>query len=164
MRFVLLSIKTLFPAICAIVVFGLITWQLRALDRYVPFVLPSWFTVVGIILMTAGGALAFACFALFAAGGALQLGTTFPDPVILVGAGPYRYLRNPMAAGALLALAGWGFVERSISILVFALVMSALMHLFVVLVEEPKLERRFGRSYSVYKGQVNRWIPRIPGC
>ena len=33
------------------------------------------------------------------------------------------------------------------------------MHLVVVYVEEPKLERRFGQSYRAYMSQVNRWIP-----
>jgi protein-S-isoprenylcysteine O-methyltransferase Ste14 len=162
MRLIVLLLKTLFPAICAVVAFGLITWQLRALDRYIPLVLPAWLIVVGIVLMIAGGALAFACFALFAVGGALKPGATFPDPVVFVSIGPYRYARNPMAAGALLALGGWGCVERSVSILLFTLVMAALMHAFVVFVEEPKLERRFGRSYLLYKSQVWRWLPSTP--
>jgi protein-S-isoprenylcysteine O-methyltransferase Ste14 len=154
-----LLLKTLFPAVCAVVTLGLITWQLHAIDRYIPLVLPAWLIVVGIVLMIAGGALAFSCFALFAAGGALKPGATFPDPVIFISAGPYRYVRNPMAAGALIALAGWGFVERSVTILLFAVFMAAVMHGFVVFVEEPKLERRFGQSYLLYKSQVGRWIP-----
>jgi protein-S-isoprenylcysteine O-methyltransferase Ste14 len=158
-RLIVLLLKTLFPAVCAVVVFGLITWQLRALNRYIPLVLPAWSIAVGIVLMIAGGALAFTCFALFAAGGSLKRGATFPDPVVFVSAGPYRYVRNPMAAGALMTLGGWGCIERSVSILLFTLVMAALMHAFVVFVEEPKLERRFGRSYLNYKSQVRRWLP-----
>ena len=29
-------------AACAIVIFGVITWQLRALDEYIPVRLPGW--------------------------------------------------------------------------------------------------------------------------
>jgi len=39
---------------------------------------------------------------------------------------------------------------------------AALTHAFVVLYEEPTLERRFGESYRRYRGSVNRWIPRAP--
>ena len=34
-------------------------------------------------------------------------------------------------------------------------------HVYFVLSEEPGLERRFGESYRVYKGNVARWIPRV---
>ena len=33
------------------------------------------------------------------------------------------------------------------------------MHLFVLLLEEAGLERRFGSSYIAYKQAVNRWLP-----
>lgn len=64
-----------------------------------------------------------------------------------------------MAKGGLTVLAGWGFSRLSTSILLFAGAMAGLMHLFVVYVEEPKLERRFGQSYRDYKSRVNRWFP-----
>jgi len=54
---------------------------------------------------------------------------------------------------------GWGFYQLSPSILLFALLMVTLLHLFIVFVEEPKLERRFGESYREYKRRVNRWVP-----
>jgi protein-S-isoprenylcysteine O-methyltransferase Ste14 len=158
-RLITLLLKILFPASVAIVVFGTITWQLRRLDAYIPLALPPWLTFVGVAVMAAGAALTFVCFALFAEGGMLTPRTGSFDPNVLVRAGPYEYVRNPMALGALTTLAGWGLVQRSVTILVFALFMTALMHIFVVLVEEPKLERRFGQSYRAYKSRVPRWIP-----
>ena len=56
-------------------------------------------------------------------------------------------------------LCGWGFVLLSPTALLFALAMALFLHLLVVFVEEPKLERRFGESYREYKGRVNRWVP-----
>ena len=161
MRQVILLVKTLFPAACAILIFGLITWQLRALDRYIPLALPSWTQLPGILLMGAGAILAFVCFALFAAGGALSPGPGFPDPRVCIYAGPYRYVRNPMSEGLLATLFGLGLFERSVSILVFTLLMAGLLHLVVVFVEEPKLERRFGQSFLDYKSRVKRWIPSV---
>lgn len=153
------AFKTLFPAVCAILFFGFITWQLRVFERYIGINLPHWVSFVGIILIAAGAVLTFVCFALFAAAGSLTPGLGFPDPALFIETGPYRYVRNPMAEGLLVALLGWGFFLRSAPVVLFALLMAGLMHLFVVLVEEPKLERRFGHSYLEYKNRVGRWIP-----
>ena len=40
--------------------------------------------------------------------------------------------------------------------------MVLLWHVFVVLHEEPDLERRFGESYRRYRAEVRRWLPRPP--
>ena len=159
MRQLIVLLKTLFMAACAIVIFGAITRQLRGLDQFIPVSLPSWMAVAGIVLMGAGAIVAFICFGLFAASGALTPGPAFPHPGVFISWGPYKYVRNPMAMGGLTVLAGWGFYQLSVSILLFAVVMAGLMHLFVVYVEEPKLERRFGQSYLAYKSRVNRWFP-----
>lgn len=159
MRQFVVLLKTLFMAACAIVIFGFVTRQLLHLDQYIPVSLPSWMAVVGAFLMAAGAILAFICFGLFAVSGALTPGPAFPDPGVFVSRGPYKYVRNPMAIGGLTVLAGWGFYQLSVSILLFTVVMAAVMHLVVVYVEEPKLERRFGQSYRAYMGRINRWIP-----
>ena len=84
---------------------------------------------------------------------------TSPTPKVFISWGPYKYVRNPMTKGGWTVLCGWGFYQLSPSILLFALLMAAFLHLFIVLVEEPKLERRFGESYREYKCRVNRWFP-----
>jgi len=66
-----------------------------------------------------------------------------------------------MSKGGFTVLAGWGFHQLSPSILLFAVFMAVLMHLFVVHVEEPKLEQRFGQSYRDYMARVGRWIPSM---
>ena len=65
-----------------------------------------------------------------------------------------------MYIGGWFVLAGFGLYEESISILLFSLVWLVIFHLFVVLVEEPGLMKRFGESYVEYKKSVNRWVPR----
>jgi protein-S-isoprenylcysteine O-methyltransferase Ste14 len=159
MRQLIVLLKTLFMAVCAVVIFGTITQPMLGLDQFIPVTLPAWVVVGGVILMGAGSILAFTCFGLFAASGALTPGLTFPDPGVFISRGPYRYVRNPMAKGGLTVLAGWGFYQLSPSILLFAVLMAGLMHLFVVYVEEPKLERRFGQSYRDYTSRVGRWLP-----
>ena len=159
MRKLVITMKSLVMAACAVAIFGVIIWQLRRLDPLIPLDLPPWLAVGGILVMAAGAALAFACFGLFAAAGGLSLHTHFPDPEVFVSWGPYRYVRNPMTKGGWTVLCGWGLYQLSPSILLFAAAMALFLHLFVVLVEEPKLERRFGESYREYKGRVNRWVP-----
>jgi protein-S-isoprenylcysteine O-methyltransferase Ste14 len=46
--------------------------------------------------------------------------------------------------------------------LCLALLLFALVHLFVLYYEEPTLTREFGSSYQDYLKAVHRWIPRLP--
>jgi protein-S-isoprenylcysteine O-methyltransferase Ste14 len=159
MRTLVVLLKALFMAVCAVTLFGVITWQIHRLDPLIPVTLPPWMASGGIVLMVAGAILGFACFGLFAARGALSTGAHFPDPEVLITGGPYNYVRNPMSKALWTVLCGWGFYQLSPSILLFAVAMGVFLHLFVVLVEEPKLERRFGKSFREYRRQVNRWLP-----
>ena len=159
MKKLVVLLKSLFAAACAVTIFGTITWQLRRLDSFIPVTLPPWMVIGGIVLLVAGAALSFVCFGLFSASGALSRHAHFPDPEVFISWGPYKYVRNPMAKGGWTVLCGWGFYQLSPSILLFAVFMAVSMHLFVVYVEEPKLERRFGESYREYKRRVHRWVP-----
>jgi protein-S-isoprenylcysteine O-methyltransferase Ste14 len=159
MRNLVIALKSLLMAACAVGILGVVTWQLRRLDPFLPLDLPPWVAVCGLALMVVGAALVLACFWTFAAAGALSPHAHFPDPEGLITWGPFRYARNPMTKGGWTVLCGWGVYQLSPSILAFALLMAVFLHLFVVLVEEPKLERRFGESYREYKRRVNRWVP-----
>ncbi len=158
--------KTIFIALRAGVVatgfvlfWGWVALQVRRLDRELHFLLPSWTPVVGIALLLAGGILALACVAVFVIRGS---GTPAPfdPPRQFVAVGPYRYVRNPMYVGGLLALVGFGLYLRSTSVLAFSLVWPVAAHLFVVFYEEPNLRARFGEPYQTYCRQVLRWVPR----
>jgi len=67
-----------------------------------------------------------------------------------------------MYIGALSLLMGLGLFERSASIVLLGVLLSLLVHLGVVYLEEPGLEKRFGENYRNYKKAVNRWIPKRP--
>jgi hypothetical protein len=47
MRQVVVVLKSLFAAACAILIFGFLTRQLRGLDQFIPVSLPSWVAVGG---------------------------------------------------------------------------------------------------------------------
>ncbi len=159
MRKALIILKTLFGVTVAISLFGAATLFISRFDMYLPIVLPRWVSIGGVVLIIAGCILAISCLALFSAKGALTPGPQFPDPSVLIATGPYQYVRNPMSKGLFTTLAGWGVYQRSPSIMLFAMAIAVFMHLFIVFVEEPKLERRFGQSYLDYKRKVNRWLP-----
>ena len=114
--------------------------------------------VAGILVGGAGAALALTCIFTFAV---IGRGTPAPfdPPRRLVVRGPYRRLRNPMYAGAGLALAGAALYCQSMALLGYAVVFLIVMHLFVVLYEEPTLRRTFGNEYEAYCRQAGRWWP-----
>jgi protein-S-isoprenylcysteine O-methyltransferase Ste14 len=84
-------------------------------------------------------------------------------PREFVAFGPFRYVRNPMSLGAVILMVGLGFYGLSVCILLLAATLFLLLHLLVVYVEEPGLEKRFGKSYGDYKRSVNRWLPNFSG-
>lgn len=110
---------------------------------------------------TAFGLILIVCtIALFAAVGR---GTLAPwDPTKrLVVRGPYRYVRNPMISGVLFVLLGEALLFGSLPLLVWFGVVLAVNAVYLPLVEERGLRRRFGRDYETYHAHVPRWIPRL---
>jgi protein-S-isoprenylcysteine O-methyltransferase Ste14 len=92
------------------------------------------------------------------------LGEGTPNPLdppkFLVRAGPYRIVRNPMYASVVLILGGEALAFGSMTLVVYFLVIMFVVHLVVVLYEEPTLHRLFGPAYEEYCERVPRWIPR----
>ena len=116
--------------------------------------------VGGIAVGAAGAAVALWCILTFAFVGK---GTPAPfdPPRALVMRGPYRFVRNPMYLGAVLALSGAALFYRSGPLLAYAALFALLAHAFVVLYEEPALRGAFGDDYAAYCGRVRRWWPRL---
>ena len=118
------------------------------------------FRVLGVALLLAGVALLVDSFARFAWNGR---GT--PAPVAptrnLVVTGLYRFVRNPMYLAVVAAVVGQGLWLGNTSLLLYALAVWAVSHLFVIFYEEPKLRSNFGSEYQNFCHHVPRWIPRV---
>jgi protein-S-isoprenylcysteine O-methyltransferase Ste14 len=112
-------------------------------------------------VIAAGVALYVWCVWNFAAVGR---GTPGPwdAPSLVVAAGPYRWVRNPIYIAALLIVLGEAWLFTSLPLLAYAGVMAAFFHLFVTGYEERTLSRRFGSTYLEYRRTVPRWILRPP--
>jgi protein-S-isoprenylcysteine O-methyltransferase Ste14 len=76
-------------------------------------------------------------------------------------AGPYLRIRNPLLAGLLLMLASAAVGTASWRIALAAASACLAAHLWVVLIEERRLQARFGVAYAEYLRRVPRWLPRL---
>ena len=79
----------------------------------------------------------------------------------LVIAGPYRYLRNPMAFGGLGVGFAIGVHNGSWGTLAYAVAGGAIWHAIARPMEERDLAERFGASYEHYRANVHCWLPRL---
>jgi protein-S-isoprenylcysteine O-methyltransferase Ste14 len=116
--------------------------------------------VVGVLLLVVGLTLFSASLRKFVTEGEGTLAPWDP-PRRLVVRGPYRYVRNPMISGVLFVLFGEALVFLSRPHFVWALVFLAANFIYIPLLEETGLRRRFGDSYVEYCRHVPRLIPRL---
>ena len=76
--------------------------------------------------------------------------------------GPFRYCRNPMTLGTILAYTGIGVVAGTIAGICLALGFGLLLVVYLKRIEERELTERFGEAYLAYKREVPFIIPRRP--
>jgi len=132
-----------------------------AADHFWAFSLPKQFGLLAWPLLILGTFLILAAEYSFITV-AHATGAPTDPPRQLVATGLYRWVRNPIYLGAALLLFGVAFVNRSPTTLLIALTFLPAIHAIVVLVEEPRTERRFGAEYATYKENVPRWLPQLP--
>jgi protein-S-isoprenylcysteine O-methyltransferase Ste14 len=113
---------------------------------------------LAIVVAALGTATYFRCLWDFAVTGR-GIPAPIDHPKRLVVRGLYRYVRNPMYLGVLLILLGETLFFGSSALLMYTVGWFALVHIVVVLYEEPNLRRKFGPSYVSYISAVGRWIP-----
>ena len=110
-----------------------------------------------------GGAVCVAALALFAWAIATitRAGSNVPTnrPTIsIVDTGPYRFTRNPIYLGMMLALVGLAIAFDSLWPLVTLVPFALVIRYGVVAREEAYLERKFGEVYHHYRARVRRWL------
>ena len=114
---------------------------------------PGW---IGFVLVGAGAALAYWAHEHFVR--RRTPAVPWRASRFLVRAGPYRFTRNPMYLGFLLAQAGVGVLRNNPWDLVLLLPAWALLHWGVVLREERYLLKRFGAPYQQLLDSSRRWL------
>ena len=78
-------------------------------------------------------------------------------PEQLIGAGPYRFSRNPMYVSEQAMLVGWTIYFGSPGLLGCGAALAAAMR-YAVGREEKTLQSRFGESWEDYAAKVPRWL------
>ncbi|GAB2549446.1 methyltransferase family protein [Leucobacter ruminantium] len=122
--------------------------------------LPAWSRALGSALLLLASALGvWAAFAMSLRGD----GTPLPSASAnrLVVAGPYRWVRNPMALAGIAQAAGVGLVGESWLVVVYALCGALYWNALVRPFEEADLEVRFGAAFVSYRQCVRCWAPRL---
>lgn len=79
----------------------------------------------------------------------------------LVIAGPYAYVRNPMAVAGLVQGMAVGLIVGSWAVLLYVAIGIFLWNCVVRPHEEADLLNRFGADYRHYRQNVCCWIPRL---
>ena len=121
---------------------------------------PAFLQVIGLGLLSPGLVLFVASVWRFAADGKGTLAPWDP-PRVFVVRGPYQFVRNPMISGVILFLFGEALALRSPPHAIWAVCFVILNLIYIPLIEEPQLERRFGDSYREYRRHVRRFVPRL---
>lgn len=151
----------LLPGTAAVAVPALIVWRTGAVS--VGWGLPAGLdllpVIIGVAVVAAGAALFAWTVRLFARRGR---GTLAPwDPTSkLVVQGPYRHVRNPMITAVGCILAGEAVLLGSPPLALWLGAFALVNAVYMPLVEEPGLARRFGAEYEAYRAAVPRWLPR----
>ncbi|MBM7472662.1 isoprenylcysteine carboxylmethyltransferase family protein [Subtercola frigoramans] len=91
-------------------------------------------------------------------------GTPLPSAMAnsLVIAGPYRWIRNPMAVSGFVQGVAVGLILESWLVIAYAVAGSLLWNYAVRPHEEADLEQRFGDEFRRYRDTVRCWVPQIP--
>jgi protein-S-isoprenylcysteine O-methyltransferase Ste14 len=116
--------------------------------------------IAGVALVVVGWGILLWCTVEFVRRG---LGTPSPhrSPTKLVVSGLFRFVRNPMYVGVVIAIEGFALAMHSSGTALYGILVAIAFHLRVVLYEEPRLTREFGDEFRSYRARVPRWIPRL---
>ncbi len=140
------------------IVVGLFPYWLIRNKENITFVQPFvYYHYMGLIIFLIGFVILFACIIRFAIEGK---GTISPlDPTKrLVVHGLYKYSRNPMYVGVMLVLIGESVFFRSNSLWWYSLIIFIAFNIFILVHEEPRLKKVFGKEYDLYCKKVRRWF------
>lgn len=116
---------------------------------------PPAVSLGGMVIFLAVGLVGWAVLALVKAGNDPR--PDRPDAA-LVEIGPFKWSRNPIYLGFLLAATGLALIWGTLWGWVGVAVLHGVLDRLVIAREEAYLATRFGAAYEGYKGRVRRWM------
>jgi protein-S-isoprenylcysteine O-methyltransferase Ste14 len=137
----------------------LIRWLEQRWNVAVP--VPAFVGPAAAVALVAASALGiWAAIVMSTLGGGTPLPSAMPNRMVI--AGPYRWVRNPMALAGIVQGAMVGLLLSSWLVVAYALAGSLIWNYVVRPHEESDLEQRFGNEFRRYRAAVRCWVPRIP--
>ena len=150
-----LAMWTVFLAVGPLLVFWVEEWL--EWDRFrFHFEGQTW---VGALLFCVGWAVAWtSAYFMVTRGDGTPLPVDSPNKLVI--AGPYRFVRNPMAFASLCQGGAIGLMSGSPLVLLYIWVGALMWNYGARPWEEFDLEQKFGAEYARYKNEVRCWWPR----
>jgi protein-S-isoprenylcysteine O-methyltransferase Ste14 len=121
---------------------------------------PAILRILGALLMLAGIATLLDVFARFVRDGGGTPSPAAPTAHLLVG-GAFRHVRHPMYVATVTVIVGEALAFAQPILLVAAAAYLTAVATLAHAIEEPRLARRFGARYEIYRQAVPAWIPRL---
>ncbi len=116
--------------------------------------------VAGVVVLVLGSIVGlWSAAAMATTGGGTPLPAAMPNRLVV--AGPYRFVRNPMAVGSIVQGIGVGLLLSSWIVVVYAVFGAVVWNVLVRPVEEADLEARFGEPYRRYRSALRCWVPSL---
>jgi|HigsolmetaAR202D_1030399.scaffolds.fasta_scaffold01395_16 protein-S-isoprenylcysteine O-methyltransferase Ste14 len=115
-------------------------------------------STIAVVFAVAGAALAFSGVVAFRRERTTVNPLTPNESSVVVSQGVYRFSRNPMYLGFLIALTGWGVYLSNVASALLLPVFVAYMNRYQIKPEERALLAKFGQEYAQYMSRVRRWI------
>src|SRR5262249_30648289 len=124
--------------------------------RFVPFAQWPYFTGLALVVLGLG----FAAWARVYLGRNWSASVTLKRDHELVRSGPYRWVRNPIYTGILIALAGSALARgRWSGVLALAIAFGSFW--YKAKLEERVMHEAFGAQYDAYRREVKSLIPLV---
>ena len=145
------------PPVALALAFALAMWAVARVLSAASYRLPGA-PVIALGLAVAGGGISLAGLLTFRRHRTTVNPTKPEAATSIVTDGIYRFTRNPMYLGLVLALAAWAICLANMVALLLLPVFVAYMNEFQIKSEERALLARFGSRYADYVTAVRRWL------
>jgi len=126
-------------------------------------IFPFWDNIIisyiGFILYLTGALLIFVARVQLGRFGTAELSIEADHQLFTQGV--YKYIRNPMYSGGLIATIGFCLVFRSIITLIIMFIYTFLVYRMRIIEEERILLEKFGKVFEEYKKKTKKLIPFI---
>jgi protein-S-isoprenylcysteine O-methyltransferase Ste14 len=145
------------PPLALVLVFVCFMWLISGYEGSPALPLP-WHVGIAVLCWIAGVAVILAGMLAFRRAKTTVNPFTPEAATTMVDSGVYRFSRNPMYLGFLLALIGWAAYLSHLFAFALLPLFVLYMNRFQIEPEERALSSKFGSQFHAYAASVRRWV------